>query len=644
MTPVFNSEQISEAAGITRNGVIMRAKRQCWIHSKRVNENARTETVYPYETLPSDVKHSLRRAHPQLFLSPSQAKEKKELIALAVQEYEASNVSRRARADRIAEALCARDVMVKNGVAVDIASQRIATQYGVNRCTVYAWARRVEGVAPVHHAALFLPKHLGGAHRTATAIHDKTWQFFTSLYMRPARIDLATCYRQTMVEAHNQGWPELPSLQVFRRKLEREVPLFERVLAREGVDALRAQFPSQYRDRSHFRAMEALNADGHKLDVFVRTPCKTRTVRPMLIGWQCLGTNKVVGWRLSETESSDAIRLSFMDTLQFGLCKLVWFDNGRGFANKVMTAGSVNRFRFRVKEEDVKGIFAQLGVEVHFTQPFNGRAKPIERAWRDLASSISKHPICEGAYTGASADDKPANYGTKALEWDALQALCKAQIDEHNARVGRRGDTADGRSFDQVFEESLAQSTQVYLTKEQKRRLLLQSQPVTVSKTEFSVMLHRNKYWSTELGAWMGKKIILRVDPDNLQQGAFAYTEDGTFISALECIAKVGFNDTQAAKLHARARRDFERSVKAGLKARNLMSLAELQRQMTPEPGEVQAVEKEVRKVLAGDFARLKKDSAPKPVSKEAQDVLDRNLIHMSAVMEERARRAGMRD
>lgn len=641
MELVFSAQEIAQAMGITRGGVTMRVTRQAWAHKKRVNANSRTETVYPYDTLPKDVQHHLRKAYPDLFLPASRVQEKRDLLAAARREFEAASDAKRARATRNADALKARDGLVKGGMSIDDASKLVAAQYGVNRSTIYEWARKVDAIAPKDYAAMLLPRQAGGVKLAGRcAIHDATWLFFRTAYLRPARIDFATCYRQTVIEAHNKGWPMPPSLFAFRRKLERDVSQMEQVLAREGVDAVRARWPSQMRDRSHFAAMEALNADGHKLDVFVRTPCRTRIVRPMLIGWQCLYSAKIVGWRLSETESSDAIRLSYMDTTAYGVGKLVWFDNGRGFAAKAMTAGSVNRFRFRVKQEDVEGIFSQLGVEVHFTQPFNGRAKPIERAWRDLASSISKHPICEGAYTGPNPDAKPENYGTKALEWDAMQALCKAQIDEHNARVGRKGGTANGRSFDQVFAESYAKTTPLYLSDSQKRQLLLQSQPVTVSRTEMSVMLHRNKYWSTELLAWMGKRIVLRVDPDNLQQGAYAYTETGKFIAPLECMAPVGFNDVAAAKQYARAKRMWVRAAKDALKAQNLMSLAELQRQMTPEPGEVQAVEKQTRKVVAGEFKRLK----PEPVTKEGQAVLDRYNSQLFNIMEERARRAGMRD
>lgn len=636
----FNRQTIADVMQRDLSRITRRSNREAWKFDK-VESAGGWQNMYYYDTLPKDVQHELRKSYPDLFLPASKVQEKRDLVAAAQKEFDAATEAKRERANRNAEALKARDGMVKSGMSIDDASKLVAAQYGVNRSTVYEWARKVEGVAPKDYALMLLPRQMGGSPLAAMhAIHDQTWLFFRSAYLRPSRPDFATCYRQTVIEAHNKGWPTPPSLFAFRRKLKRDVTELEQVLAREGVDAVRARWPSQMRDRSHFAAMEALNADGHKLDVFVHTPCRTRIVRPILIGWQDLLSGKIVGWRLSETESSDAIRLSYMDTTAFGVGKLVWFDNGRGFASKVMTAGSSNRYRFRVKKEDAEGIFSQLGVEIHFTQPFNGRAKPIERAWRDLATSISKHPICEGAYTGPNPDAKPENYGTKALEWDAMQALCKAQIAEHNARTGRRGGTANGRSFDQVFAESYAKTTPVYLTEGQKRRLLLQSQPVTVSSTEFSVMLHRNKYWSPELIGWMGKKIILRVDPDNLQQGAFAYTEQDTFIAALECMAPVGFNDTQAAKLYARAKRMHVRAVQDALKAQNLMSLAELQRQMTPEPGEVQAVEKEARKVVSAEFKRLK----PEPITKEGQAVLDRYTNQLFNIMEERARRAGMRD
>ncbi|WP_245528436.1 transposase domain-containing protein [Gluconobacter morbifer] len=50
------------------------------------------------------------------------------------------------------------------------------------------------------------------------------------------------------------------------------------------------------------------------------------------------------------------------------------------------TGGIPNRFRFKVKEDEPVGIMTQLGVEVHWTTPYSGQSKPIERAWTGLPS------------------------------------------------------------------------------------------------------------------------------------------------------------------------------------------------------------------------------------------------------------------
>ena len=76
------------------------------------------------------------------------------------------------------------------------------------------------------------------------------------------------------------------------------IPEHQRVLLRQGVDALRRMFPAQQRDRGVFHAMEAVNADGHTWDVFVKWPDQT-VGRPHMVAFQDLYSGKILAWRRS---------------------------------------------------------------------------------------------------------------------------------------------------------------------------------------------------------------------------------------------------------------------------------------------------------------------------------------------------------
>src|SRR3546814_16811814 len=57
------------------------------------------------------------------------------------------------------------------------------------------------------------------------------------------------------------------------------------MLRREGDEALRRMLPAQERTVAELHALELVNIDGHKVDVFVKWP-DGRIVRPIIIGIQ----------------------------------------------------------------------------------------------------------------------------------------------------------------------------------------------------------------------------------------------------------------------------------------------------------------------------------------------------------------------
>ncbi len=70
-----------------------------------------------------------------------------------------------------------------------------------------------------------------------------------------------------------------------------------------------------------------------------------------------------------------------------------------------------------------------------------------------------------------------------------------------------------------------------------------------------SVRLSGNWYWSAALREHAGRKVLLRFDPDAQHTGVQVYTMDNVYIGRAECVAVVGFADTQTAREHASARR-----------------------------------------------------------------------------------------
>lgn len=467
----------------------------------------------------------------------------------------------------------------------------VALQEKVHARTLYAWQEMVHGLPVAHWPAYLTPRHAG---RLVTAEYDDAaWEFYRDLYLRQSEPSSALCYRQLQAVAKEKGWA-LPSRKTLERRMAK-LSTAQRVLSRKGPEALKKLYPAQQRDRSSLHALEAVNSDGHQFDVFVRWP-DGEVGRPILIGFQDLYSGKILSWRVDRTEHWDLVRLAFADMVEaFGAPDRVLLDNGRAFASKQITGGQKSRYRFKVKEDDPEGVITALGSEVVWTTPYNGQAKPIERAWKDFAANISRDVRFEGAWAGNTIANKPENYGSKAVPLETFLAVVTAGVIEHNARAGRQSKVCGGRlSFDHAFEASYSQSLVRRPTEAQLRKLMLTAEAVTARRPDGAVYLADNRYWAEFLADHMGRKLMLRFDPQDLHSAVHVYRLDGAYLGAAPCVEAAGFFNTEAARAHAKARRAFIRATKEAAAAARKLSLDDLAAMLpqteAPPPPEAKVV------------------------------------------------------
>lgn len=483
------------------------------------------------------------------------------------------------RARKALRVLHAVEKLVASGTGKGVAMTMIAHTHDVGRTTIHNWYRDVRGLNRCDWLAGLAP-HYAGVPGERVECPVEAWDILVADYLRLEQPSFTACYRRLEKVAGQRGWA-LPSSRVLMSRMKQFPPELL-VLAREGEEKLKLMYPAQKRDHTVFDALEAVNSDGHKFDVFVRWPVGTgeQIVRPVLVGFQDIYSGKILSWRVDISENKEAVRLAFGDMVErYGIPKHCYLDNGRNFASKWLTGGVPNRYRFKVREEEPMGILPQLGVEVHWAKPYSGRSKPIERAWRDLAQDLAKHPRFAGAYTGNTVLAKPENYGSTAVPLDVFIEVVAEGIAEHNARVGRRSDVCQGRySFDQVFEASYVRTPITKATDEQRRLWLLPAEAITISRRDGAIEIEGNRFWAEFLNQYRGEKAVVRLDPEKLQEDVHVYRLDGTYLGAASCIEKVGFNDKATAQRHARAQKAFSKANRDMEKAVKRMDQEELAR------------------------------------------------------------------
>lgn len=506
-------------------GITKKAQRENWV--KRQRDGVKGKTFeYSFNSLPQAV---------QAELILSQSKEKTEGLSAPTQgvayknylpeviwaPFEKATEKQRSEAQAKLEAVQKLDKLLRCDFTLMDALEYVATEFDVAKGSLKRWYYKVRSFERSDWLPLLLDKYNGHPANTAE-FTPEAWESFKADYFRPERPDFGSCYQRLKRAAKEQGWT-IPSVSSVKRKITREIPKVQQVYWREGEYALSQYYPAIQRSVAELEALEWINGDGYQHNVFVRWH-NGEIVRPKTWIWQDVRTRKILAYRVDLSENSDSIRLSLMDLIwKYGIPKKCTIDNTRAAANKWMTGGVVNRYRFKVKAEDVMGIIPLLGIELHWTSiqfgKGHGQAKPIERAFSHggLGELVDKHPSLAGFYTGSTVYDKPDNYngGKDGASYEDFILALEDGIRTFNEREGRETEICQGvYSFSQVFERDYAQARVRKASPEQMRILMLMAEAVTLKKDgtfELDVggKVHhrRNRYLCTDLiGSPIGLK------------------------------------------------------------------------------------------------------------------------------------------
>lgn len=451
-----------------------------------------------------------------------------------------------------------------------------ASQHSVSAKSIWNWIGLISGIAEADRLAYLAPKPTVAKSRKPAALDPAFVDLIKSDWLRAEQPTLQSCYDRAVRVAQNEGIETSPLHQI-RRHFKDAISKPTEVYLRKGMEALKRLYPHQDRDKTAMVPLECVCGDYHKFDVFIRWPGEKNPVRAQMVAFSDVYSGKILSWRLSLTANSHTVQLTLGDLIEkWGIPQSTLLDNGREFAAKCITGGTPTRFRFKVKEDDVPGLLPLMGVKVLWATPYSGQSKPIERAFRDLCDRVAKHPAFAGAYTGNKPDAKPENYGNRAIPLDEFRTILDEEIEQHNARPGRRSEVAFGRSFNEVFNEGYASAPIRKASEEQRRMWLMGAEGVRGKNGNGELKVLGTRYWSPWMYRIAEKKVVARFDPDNLYSGLHVYDLEGQYLGHADVMEKGGFNTVEDANKHNRKRAQYVRAAKEAARAEREFTAGEI--------------------------------------------------------------------
>jgi len=465
-----------------------------------------------------------------------------------------------------------------------------AREAGTSVSTVRNWVGKCRNLAPGDWLVALAPEHKGWV--LDTQISSGAYDWIKIEYFKLSQPALLPIYRRAVLIAPERSWT-LPSYHTVKRLIKLE-PRWFHALTREGKEAFEALYPKQQRDYSTLRLHEIWCCDGRKADVFCRWEDGTVS-RPIVMPWIEVRSRTILAYAIARTESAYSVRLAFKAAAEKcgAIPDFALLDNSRAFASKLLTGGIPNRFRFKVKEDEIPGILTLMGIGVMWTWPFHGESKPIESFFGHNIAEAEKR--FDGAYCGPGPDARPEDCDqAKAVPIERYRKFIDEIFAEYHARP-HRGDAMEGRSPHEVYKTLLPLSAPRQPTREQLRLCLLAAERIRPDRDSGAVRPMGNRYWSEKLSELpRDRDYVVRFNPEDASEPVAVY--DGErFICEAVLIEKTGFRDQAAAKANALGRRQFEKARREQAAAHRQMSKA---RAWITPPGVPDALQAEVAEAV----------------------------------------------
>ncbi|HOE18891.1 MAG TPA: Mu transposase C-terminal domain-containing protein [Syntrophorhabdaceae bacterium] len=270
----------------------------------------------------------------------------------------------------------------------------------VSRQTLYRWKAFVADT--MDWAALIPQYYIRDS--LALRLTREEEQAFLSLLLHPNRYKIGHSIRLLRYAFSSRGMTLDKSDMTLRRYAEEyKSRHYDRwILMREGQKALRDKVNFYIkRDPSLLEVGEVLVADGHRLNFQVINPYTGKPCRATLVGYLDWKSYDLAGYEIMIEESTQCIAAALRNgILRLGKYPTIAYqDNGKAFRSRFFTD------RTNLEDAGFYGLFGRLGIVPVFAQPYNARAKIIERWFKEFSDTFER---LMPSFVGSSIEDKPA--------------------------------------------------------------------------------------------------------------------------------------------------------------------------------------------------------------------------------------------
>jgi hypothetical protein len=340
-------------------------------------------------------------------------------------------------------------------------------------------------------------------------------------------------YEKWEVEAKKRKW-KIPSLAWLQRRWQ-QVPVAAKVAIFQGDKTYTAKYkPFLPRTVEDLEALQILCGDHHVLDVFCWSDKLRDVVRLWLTAWQDIRTGVIYGTHLDYTPSSVTIGCAYADGVRAfgaqpptrdGYQSYIYVDNGKDYRSRNIKgeievhkqAAAIGGGLELLLTSNGVGLVQEVGVQQMLARKFNGREKPLERTFRDLADFIQNEYFLSG-WCGRNTKDKPDSFRDlyarhqKAMKRGRpspfpLEAAVRREVAEwvmrYNAKAHTR-ETLGGATVVPLEEYARLYTTRFDIREDTLALMVMKAMRGPLRKN--GVVAFGSSYWHNELSRWKGRK------------------------------------------------------------------------------------------------------------------------------------------